>query len=819
MEQEWQSRRRLRLLGWVATSLGVVCAAVGWWTGRAMEDRRIAGHFREAAAERVTAIESALKVRLSVVDALTAFFAGSQYVDRDEFETFSTRLLIDNPELLALEWAPRVTAEDRSVYERAVQWEGYSAFQIQEFSADRKSLTAAGSRHEYYPVHYISPLETFEYALGFDLLSEPACRKALETAVATGKVAMSRLIRVYGQAPETVPPRARRPSLLAALPVYEALDCADSVEREHTKQDCVAGVVVALFEVDLLAARALAGLSAFDGTIALWDASKNANGRKPIDRLVYTLAGDETLFADSEALPKTSGIPLARHPLRIGDQQWEIVVVAHATFGSGFRGSEPEILLISILVVTALVWSLFQFALGQEALIGSAVRERAETWIESNRRLEVANRALEESARAATASNRSKSQFVANMSHEIRTPLTAILGFAEVLLEEGDMAKAPQVRIEALTSIQRNGGHLLALINDVLDLSKIESGRISVERVSCSPLEIVADVVAMHRGRAESKDVALALANRGPIPSLITTDPTCLRQILINLVGNAVKFTESGSVRLELWLDDADGAPRMCFDILDSGIGISADEAGRLFESFQQVDNSMSRRFGGTGLGLTISRRVAQLLGGDVTLVESAPGAGSRFRATIGAGDLSGVAMLEEAPTWANPSQAEAVAESTEKSISGMRILLAEDGIDNQRLIGFYLRKADATVYIVDNGEAAFEQAMASSKAGSPYDVVLMDMQMPVMDGYEATRRLRNRGYAGAIIALTAHNLAGDREKCLEAGCNDYAAKPIHRELLLKAIARRRPGQESTRTRSKATSPMAPAGASTGSGE
>jgi CheY-like chemotaxis protein len=240
----------------------------------------------------------------------------------------------------------------------------------------------------------------------------------------------------------------------------------------------------------------------------------------------------------------------------------------------------------------------------------------------------------------------------------------------------------------------------------------------------------------------------------------------------------------------------------MQFDIVDSGIGMTPEQVGRLFQAFSQADPSTTRKFGGTGLGLTISRRLAELLGGGVT-VESKPGVGSTFRVTISAGSLEGIKMIDAsvATEPAAPQEAdadrdvEAVARKGGKAYGQLdaRVLLAEDGIDNQRLISFVLRNAGAVVRVVENGQLAAEEALVAREAGAPFDVILMDMQMPVLDGYEATRLLRKKGYSGPIIALTAHAMAGDREKCLQAGCDDYARKPIDRKGLITAIRKHLP--------------------------
>jgi CheY-like chemotaxis protein len=271
----------------------------------------------------------------------------------------------------------------------------------------------------------------------------------------------------------------------------------------------------------------------------------------------------------------------------------------------------------------------------------------------------------------------------------------------------------------------------------------------------------------------------------GPdLPERIRTDCLRLRQILVNLVGNAIKFTEVGGVRLAV-RGDPDGRPTARFDVVDTGIGMSGEQIAGLFQPFSQADASAHRCFGGTGLGLAISKRLAAMLGGDIT-VASEPGKGSTFSLSIAAGSPDDAEPIPAADT-----QADAKPPRGDMSHAlNCRILLAEDGPDNQILITHLLRNAGAEVSVADNGRIALDLALAADRSGRAFDVILMDIQMPVMDGFEATRRLRDAGYRGPIVALTAHAMTSDRQKCLEAGCDDYTTKPIQRAALLACLAK-----------------------------
>ncbi len=396
---------------------------------------------------------------------------------------------------------------------------------------------------------------------------------------------------------------------------------------------------------------------------------------------------------------------------------------------------------------------------------------------------------LIEARRLAEEASRSKSEFLANMSHEIRTPMTAILGFSETLLDP-DLSEAE--RIDAIRTIRRNGEHLLQIINDILDLSKIEAGKLDVERIPCSPVQIAREVIELMRVRAEGKGIDLDLVFEGPLPERVQSDPTRLRQILVNLLGNAIKFTERGGVRLVVRLAGEDPRrPMLRFDVIDTGIGMNDDQMARLFRPFTQADTSTTRRFGGTGLGLTISKRLAKMLGGDIT-ISSRLGQGSTFTLTIATGPLDGVKFVQQPDATDSEEAREQASDGARPAVAeaklDCRILLAEDGRDNQRLISYFLRRAGARVEVVENGRLAVEAALRAEQAGEPFDVILMDMQMPELDGYGATAELRSRGYTRPIIALTANAMEGDREKCLQAGCDDFATKPVDRRKLLAAI-------------------------------
>lgn len=408
----------------------------------------------------------------------------------------------------------------------------------------------------------------------------------------------------------------------------------------------------------------------------------------------------------------------------------------------------------------------------------SQLEQARATLLQQATALEQQARDLDQMRVKAESANLAKSAFLANMSHEIRTPMTAILGYADVLLAS---LREP-VDVKAAETIKRNGDFLLKIVNDILDLSKIEAGKLMVDPIRCSPLQVIADAAQLMRVRAEAKGIPLVVQCVGEIPESIITDETRLRQILLNLLSNAIKFSDHGEVRLRTQLvRPLGGEPTLRFDVIDQGIGMTSEQVARLFRPFTQANTTTARRFGGSGLGLSISKRLAEMLGGTITIA-STPGQGSTFSVTIETGSLEGVRMLTECDTQID-RPAEQKPLMSKVSLSA-RVLLADDSPDNQSLVAYVLRASGAEVMVADNGAAAVDLAMASRLDGHPFDVILMDMQMPILDGYEATRRLRERGYTGPIIALTAHAMPDALERCRAVGCNAYVSKPIDGRLL-----------------------------------
>ncbi len=396
----------------------------------------------------------------------------------------------------------------------------------------------------------------------------------------------------------------------------------------------------------------------------------------------------------------------------------------------------------------------------------------------------------------ASLANRSKTQFLSCISHELRTPMTAILGYTNLLRESFADTNADDPTVEFVEIIQRNGEHLLAIIDDVLDLAKIESGKLNVEQIEVAVMPLIDEVVQLMRVRAASKRLFLKVETLGKLPSSMFTDPIRLRQILINLIGNAIKFTEEGTVTLRVSASQSSG--RILFEVIDTGIGLTTAQIAKLFRAFEQADVSTTRRFGGSGLGLQISKNLAELLGGTIS-VTSDYGLGSEFRVNLPIGLPDASSDSQAMAGRAFPDQVESakvpqIAVGTD--LHGAKIAVVEDGVDNQRLIRHLLTKAGATVVLYDNGRIALENLTVDGTVGGtlperlPFDLIITDMQMPELDGFELARSLKRGGCSTPIIALTALTMQSNLDECMEAGCDDCLPKPFRPDALL-AICRK----------------------------
>lgn len=383
---------------------------------------------------------------------------------------------------------------------------------------------------------------------------------------------------------------------------------------------------------------------------------------------------------------------------------------------------------------------------------------------------------LERLRRDADAANLAKSQFLANMSHEIRTPLSAVMGFADLLTRDQVTEKE---REECAAAVKRNGDLLMRLIDDILDLSKIEANKLELDEEEFSLSELLREIDSTMSFRAHEKGVELNFAPFSFKQDSFVSDTVRIKQVLLNIIGNAIKFTKSGGkVTVEPSVSEIGSRYKLEVKVKDNGIGLTEEQAKNLFQPFSQADTSTKRKFGGSGLGLTISREIAIATGGDIRILSSAPGVGTTFQIEIYF-DANQVTNSKSTRPQNLPGQAEGSA-----YLKGLKILAVDDSPDNLTLISMYLKNSGADVTYAESAISAI--AEAEKKA---FDIILMDIQMPGMDGHEATEKIRKQGFKNPIVALTAHVLREEHEKCRASGCNDVLTKPISRATLTAKLA------------------------------
>jgi CheY-like chemotaxis protein len=377
-----------------------------------------------------------------------------------------------------------------------------------------------------------------------------------------------------------------------------------------------------------------------------------------------------------------------------------------------------------------------------------------------------------------------EAETIASIVHELRNPLTAIIGYADHLT---DATLAPAERAEGLAIIRQNAEHMLAVVNDILDYASANAGKLTISMESSSPCHVVQEVLNTLRVRAAAKKLELRASYEFPLPAVISTDPLRLRQILINLVGNAVKFTERGTIQITTGLAGSNGV-NIRFDVADTGPGIPADQLDRLFKPFSRVTPAGARGRVGTGLGLAISRKLAEALGGQLTVLRSVPGEGSVFRLELPIESLDGVAMLRSVEDVENVGRpARGLERDTPGRVQG-RILIIDDDPDIRQLAELVLTEAGAEVACVGDGPSALAEVARSAEAGRPFDYVLTDMQLPGLDGCGIAKSLRQKCFRGRIIAVTGYSESEARQQYAEAGCDAFISKPINWRALARLL-------------------------------
>lgn len=704
-------------------------------------------------------------------------------IDREGWNRFITgsNLIDDFPAVFGFAYVSKVDPTDLDQFVASRRDEGMTDFRVHLHNNAEPTKTSYDS--PLYIVTYEEPEERNRAALGLDVSAIPANKAVYDHASETAQVELSNPFTLKQLEQNSDSQSSPVLGIVMSLAVYDQSLPLDTVEQRSAATTGWVAVVLDFnhflnqtWHTDSDSARVVmtAGHDK-NNAVTVFDSAIHA---PPIVNNQSNLS--EFTFAHTIA-GRTFTHQITLDPLDpISGPGASAIEIYHQ------RKARANASLFIGLVVTSLVTAL--------AWIITAGRARAvkiaEQMTKSLRESEAEQRKLAHKAQQAS---NAKTEFLTNMSHELRTPMTAILGYSDILAEMIPLHRDPESMRDNVHRIKTSGENLLSIIDNILDLSIIEGGKSEINEGPCLVSGVLSEVLSGLTPQADRKGISLTTRFDTPIPATILADGFRVRQILANLAFNAIKFTNHGSVTIVVSASDDPVEPTICFAIKDTGIGIEESKLDQLFNRFEQSDSSLTRKYGGIGLGLTISKHLAELMNGKLE-AKSVVSEGSTFTLTIPAKDPPGQTHRGTLTHLVTPQPTNDVRQSDPRTMRRAadyqpivgRVLVAEDGEDNQRLIRHFLGKAGLNVEIVENGQLAIERITEDPN----FDIVVMDMQMPILDGYAATRELRKLGFTLPILALTAHALAGDKERCLEAGCSEYLTKPINRTRFLKIVQR-----------------------------
>ena len=693
-----------------------------------------------------------------ILQAIAGFVRIQEQVTPAEFRTFVTELLKRNPAIHGLSWNERLSNTELAAFELTMQKQ-YSAFDPDIHFAI-KSLAAAsqdGANGIHVVVSYIEPLATNVEALGLDVYSNASRREALNAAWRTDSLYPTVPINlVQGDYAE--------PGVLLFLPAGQIS------ESEHggyaTGELKAQSMIATAFEGALLEHGAVL---VFDPDVTEGNATlfRNNIGEKEADAVISQWAA----IRDGVEQQITEKYPLfEKRIIQVGARQWVLLQLSESQFLHQPWG--VHLLLAGTVLFAGLLGWFIIIVAGHTDEIEFQVERRTLDLTEANSRLRESEKAQAEAVKEAQRSNRAKSEFLANMSHEIRTPLNAILGLSRL-----GLAQNPPARFgDKFSKISHSGELLLAIINDILDFSKIEAQKLQLEHRVFSLKDIISQLRDLFAEQAKAKGIGLNFRFEGKLTPWMLGDSLRLRQVLVNLLSNAVKFTRHGSVTMKCRAEKiSESASELIITVEDTGIGMSASQLSVVFDAFTQADSSTSRKYGGTGLGMAISHRLVTAMEGKIE-VSSEENQGTCFTVSL----PFGIPSEQDVAQYREQSKS---ATAKGQAVTSGHILVVEDNQINQEVVGEQLRQIGLQVSYADNGALA-----VSAVRENTYDLILMDIQMPVMDGYEATRHIRDAGITTPIVALTAAAMVEDMRKAKACGMNDHLSKPFRQEEMIRVL-------------------------------